>query len=1053
MTSQDWDPSISEQKVRLISTPGKQGLTTGKVVKSGGRSLVEVNFGPNEIVLRKYNLLEPVPDQEDKIKFGSVADLRRILIFEKIKGELTNVLYSMESSNTDFYPHQFKPVLKFLDSPVGRLLIADEVGLGKTIESIFIWKELQARSQARRLLIVCPAALREKWKNDLSQKFNIDSRIVNAKEFLDQVELLLQKSDKNNNSFVWIISLEGLRVPRDWDSPNKQDTRSKIAQILDRNPATERFNLFDLVIFDEAHYLRNPASNNNKTANLVRDAAGHLILLTATPIQISSHNLYQLLKIVSPEDFQYPEVFEQMLDANKPILSALRSLCSSADEINIQSALDFIQQAQSSSYFMSNQRLQIIQEEMDDIASNAAKIPVNKLIQWRRTLESSSLLGQFMTRSRKRDVLENRVIRKAHPIKLEFSELERQIYDHISAQIRKLATGETGVALFSLIIRQRQMASSMVAALKSWQEQNILSKYLEVDDFSRMFWEDFGFLDEELELDDSAKNSWPFPELCVTDNDIQQLKTCDSKYSSLVNFLKKALQENPQEKFILFAYFKGTLKYIKERLDKDSISSCLLHGDIEGSKDEVLSYFRDTKTSVLLSSEVGSEGIDLQFCRFLINYDLPWNPMRVEQRIGRIDRLGQKHQQISIVHYQINDTVEERILNRLYERIKIFEQSIGDLEEILGEETGHLIESLLASELSEEEREKQAIQTVMAIENRRIEQEKLEDQAMNLMAFSEYILDQITESREKGQWLRPKDLDYFIDDFFKLYYPETSIIQQSNNIYNISLSQKAKIDLRLFCEKHWSPRATRLIYSDAACLFDPREIFSSQKKPLELVDTTHPLISWIRSIYEQKADNEKKQHPFFMHSAISLSQSNCPIEKGDYIYIIQRWELQGLRKEVKLSFEAVNLESHAFVPYDQVEITLDNAVQCGETIENAENLFDTAKIETALQICKQKLDIGFIDFEEVFVKENSDRCNIQQANINAYENRKRTELEDRITRLEMETISKRQQIIPALRGQLQKLRQDSQFNLEKVSSRRTIHSRNIELASGLLSVI
>ena len=263
MTSQDWDPSISEQKVRLISTPGKQGLTTGKVVKSGGRSLVEVNFGPNEIVLRKYNLLEPVPDQEDKIKFGSVADLRRILIFEKIKGELTNVLYSMESSNTDFYPHQFKPVLKFLDSPVGRLLIADEVGLGKTIESIFIWKELQARSQARRLLIVCPAALREKWKNDLSQKFNIDSRIVNAKEFLDQVELLLQKSDKNNNSFVWIISLEGLRVPRDWDSPNKPDTRSKIAQILDRNPATERFNLFDLVIFDEAHYVRNAASNNN----------------------------------------------------------------------------------------------------------------------------------------------------------------------------------------------------------------------------------------------------------------------------------------------------------------------------------------------------------------------------------------------------------------------------------------------------------------------------------------------------------------------------------------------------------------------------------------------------------------------------------------------------------------------------------------------------------------------------------------------------------------------------------------------------------------------
>lgn len=1050
MTLQDWDPTIPKQKVRLIPDPGKQGWTTGKTIKSRGRLLVEVDFGPNEIVLKKYNQLELVPQQEESIRFGSVADLRRILIFEKIKGQLTNVLYSMESSNTDFYPHQFKPVLKFLDSPVGRLLIADEVGLGKTIESIFIWKELQARSQARRLMIVCPAVLREKWQNDLMTRFNIEAQIVSAKEFLAKIEALLQSNKKKHNSFALIISLEGLRVPRNWDNSGRQDTRSKIARILDRNPSTDEFSLFDLVIFDEAHYLRNPESNSNKTANLLRDSAKHLILLTATPIQISSHNLYQLLKIISPEDFQYAQVFEEMLYANKPILNALRSLCSSSDEINIHNAIDFIHEAQGSNYFSSNERLHLMQEEMYT-ASETKEPSIKKIIQWRRTLESCSLLGQFMTRSRKRDVLENRVIRNAYPLKIEFSKLERQIYNHISEQIRQLAKGEQGVALFTLVIRQRQMASSMVAALKSWQEQNILSKYLENNDsLSLMLWEDFGLFDPEIE--DSDDKCWPFSALGVTDDDLKELKNCDSKYSSLLEFLKKAIQENPKEKFVLFAYFKGTLNYLKERLDEDGITNCLLHGSIESSKDEVLAYFRDTKVSVLLSSEVGSEGIDLQFCRFLINYDLPWNPMRVEQRIGRLDRLGQKHSSISIVHYQINDTVEERILNRLYERIKIFEQSIGDLEEILGEETEHLIENLLASDLSEEERERQALQTLMAIENKRVEQEELEGQAMNLMAFSEYLLDQITETREKGQWLRPKDFDYFIDDFFKLYYPETTVTQISESIRTISLSEQAKIDLRLFCEQNWSPQSTRLIYYETDCLFDPKKIPDSQKKKLELVDTTHPLIAWIRSIYEQKAADENKFHPFFMNSAISLAQTYSPVLPGVYLYVIQRWEMQGLRKEIKLSFEAINIENHTFLPYEQVEVTLDRAVQFGETIANAENLFDLEQVESGLQACKDRLDIDFIDFEERFDKENQDRCDIQEANINAYTNRKRMDLEERIVSLEMEFISKRQQIIPALRGQLQRLEQDSQFNLQKVKARRRIQPRNIMLASGLLSI-
>jgi SNF2 family DNA or RNA helicase len=162
---------------------------------------------------------ESIKELLEKGKLGTPDDLRRILTFEKVKGELTNIFYSMESSNTDFYPYQFKPILKFLDSPVSRLLIADEVGLGKTIEAMYIWKELQAREDARRLLIVCPAMLRDKWRDDLRNLFNIDAEIIGAKELLEKTQLVTQKG--NQISFVYIASLEGLRV-KNWDDEIKQ---------------------------------------------------------------------------------------------------------------------------------------------------------------------------------------------------------------------------------------------------------------------------------------------------------------------------------------------------------------------------------------------------------------------------------------------------------------------------------------------------------------------------------------------------------------------------------------------------------------------------------------------------------------------------------------------------------------------------------------------------------------------------------------------------------------------------------------------------------------
>ena len=139
-----WDPEKGGVKVCLRDNPGRQGATTGRTRMAGTFLMVEVDFGPNEKQFKRYLQLEPVVEETDLIdvlkagRFGTPSDLRRVLTFEKIKGDLTNVFYSMEASNTDFYPHQFKPVMRFIESPVGRMLIADEVGLGKTIEAIYV---------------------------------------------------------------------------------------------------------------------------------------------------------------------------------------------------------------------------------------------------------------------------------------------------------------------------------------------------------------------------------------------------------------------------------------------------------------------------------------------------------------------------------------------------------------------------------------------------------------------------------------------------------------------------------------------------------------------------------------------------------------------------------------------------------------------------------------------------------------------------------------------------------------------------------------------------
>ena len=208
--------------------------------------------------------LESSADLDDWIaqgRFGRVPDLRRHLTNIQLSGRLANLIYSMETTHTDFYAYQYKPVLAFLESPANGLLIADEVGLGKTIEAGLIWTELRARYEARRLLVVCPAMLRDKWQRELTQRFGVEADIMDAGEVLKALQR--PRADWPDGRAI-IASLQGLRPPRGWKdtdtSDNPASTSANMALAKFFTDMTDREPLVDLLVIDEAHYLRNAES-------------------------------------------------------------------------------------------------------------------------------------------------------------------------------------------------------------------------------------------------------------------------------------------------------------------------------------------------------------------------------------------------------------------------------------------------------------------------------------------------------------------------------------------------------------------------------------------------------------------------------------------------------------------------------------------------------------------------------------------------------------------------------------------------------------------------
>ena len=379
-----WDPTIPGLVVRCVRTPGRHGTTTGRTKQAGSFLLAEVDFGPMAKEYKPVEQLEPVAPPPDMARlraagqWGGPTELRRVLLAEKIQGALTSMVYARAAAHTHFYPHQFKPVLQFLQSPVGRLLLADEVGLGKTIEAGYIWQELQAREAARRLLIVCPAALCHQWRTALWHHFRLPAQVVSARELVAQ---------DRHAPCTSIASLEGLRPPATSARQTRPSGAAQLARLCAQHTAPAD-PLFDLAIIDEAHHLRHPSTANHRLGELLRDASRYLLLLTATPVHLASDDLYHLLRLLDPDQFPNPAVFQETLRANTPVVRALRHLW--AHPPDLPAVAQALAEARASAYFATDPVLARVHAQVGPAL--ATDLP--QRVALGRLLASRSLLGQ-----------------------------------------------------------------------------------------------------------------------------------------------------------------------------------------------------------------------------------------------------------------------------------------------------------------------------------------------------------------------------------------------------------------------------------------------------------------------------------------------------------------------------------------------------------------------------------------------------------------------------------------------------------------------------------
>ncbi|MGO8807138.1 MAG: DEAD/DEAH box helicase [Candidatus Bathyarchaeia archaeon] len=473
------------------------------------------------------------------------------------------------------YDFQMQIALQVINEMKGNAILADEVGLGKTIEAGLIMKELILRDEIDSILIIAPKSLLSQWNSEMTEKFGETFAIANN----HKVDL------KTANRIICSHNL----IARKHD------------EFASRT--------WDLIVVDEAHAFRNTHSKGRGClANLSKN---HFLLLTATPLCNKLTDLYSIVDLIQPGVFDSERLFVSRFaeDAKSRVVKPEGAY----------------------------QLRQILGNVMCRTRREQTGMPFTKRYVDSRTLEADEREREFIDKATEylRDVYQNN-----------FKTIETLMKENPA---RKISDSQSkAILVFQAIALQQSFSSSPEASIESLQ-----------------------------------KRQQRFPsETQATNKLIEMAKQAKS---SKIKLLKQVLNEIPNEQALIFCLRRITAHKLKEMLDQEFGKAAVFLGDMNQlERDSVISAFKKGEVKYLVATDSAAEGLNLQNCCVMFNYDLHWNPMKIEQRIGRIHRYKQDRD-VTIFNLSIKDTIDDYVLHILYQKIDLFNMTVGKMETVLAE--------------------------------------------------------------------------------------------------------------------------------------------------------------------------------------------------------------------------------------------------------------------------------------------------------------------------------------------------------------------------------
>jgi ERCC4-related helicase len=868
--------------VALVSDPVKIGAVMN-IDGSGStaRFTVFLDGRPQPFYAPQLQLAGQTSNKQ-QVKLG---ELHSLLTGLQIRHPSLSTLYSLNAARIDFVPYQFRPALKIIQSDQPRLLVADSVGVGKTIEAGLILRELQARSNVESVLIICPKPLVAERKWELEMK-RFDERFVALdgkalRHCIHEADLEGEWPDSHAKAIVPDSLLQDEALLH-----GKTNGRNKLHGLLDLDPPPK----FDLVIVDEAHHVRNSSTYAYQAVSFFCEHAEAVVFLTATPVQMGSNDLYTLLNLLRPDLVIDPETFQHMAEPN-PFINKAVNLARSGGENWKEGAIEALQGAAETAWGKSILRNNpgyraLIEELGHDSVSRADRVALV------RQMEGFHSFSRLINRTRRRDI-GSFCIRKPHTVAVSFTEAQKQLHNDLldfQAKALTLVHGSQNVQFMMSTIRRQ--AASCIFGLAPFISDILQRRITEL---------------EWMESSDGTDESPEFVKDLENDalgivGSVEALSSEDPKYDALLGIVTEKIKM-PNNKLMVFSTFRHTLAYLDRKLRQDGIRVGLVHGSVKDEDRLVLRnrFERPKEDSdaldVLLFSEVGCEGLDYQFCDMMVNYDLPWNPMRIEQRIGRIDRRGQKSEAVAIYNMITPGTVDADIYERCLMRIGVFEASIGECEEILGE-ISREIRSIAENLTLTETQRRQKLEQLADNEIRMVqEQEKLEEQEHDLFGLQLPRSNSDSDVQDaESHWLTTSSMQRFVLQYLNQRLGSAEYLLGDKPLKTLRMSQEARSKLLDDYRKLPSSKTPMFrdwekwlkgaephvaITFDSTCAADHREAL--------FVMPLHPLV-------QQAARYLDVADP--VYTALRVQDDN--LAAGNYPFAIYAWEIKGLRPELRL---------------------------------------------------------------------------------------------------------------------------------------------------------